>query len=222
MGSTSGSARLASGLDVTIAMPFAVGKFEVTFAEWDECERSSRSNSLFVNGCKHRPDDRGWGRDRQPVMNVSWDDVQLYIAWLSQKTGRSYRLLSEAEWEYAAQAGSNREQKVTSGEGQANCEGCGGRWDGKQTAPVGSYTQNSFGLHDMLGNVAEWTADCWSTSYSSLKSDGSPWITWNCIRRVIRGGAWFTNAWYSRSADRGGDRVTKRSSDVGFRVARGL
>jgi formylglycine-generating enzyme required for sulfatase activity len=149
-----GAASLASGRNVSIGTPLAVGKFEVTFAEWDAC--------VAQGGCSHRPDDRGWGRGRQPVMNVSWDDAQRYVAWLSRKTGKSYRLLREAEWEYAAQAGSGREAAAAPGANQANCSGYGSRWDGRQTAPVGSFAANAFGLHDMLGNVWEWTADCWN------------------------------------------------------------
>lgn len=186
-----GQTRLASGPEVTIATPFAVGKFEVTFAEWDAC--------VSQGGCSHRPDDRGWGRGRQPVINVNWDDAQQYVAWLSQKTGKSHRLLSEAEWEYAAQAGTGREQAAQVGANQANCDGCGSRWDMRQTAPVGSFAANAFGLHDMLGNVWEWTAE-----------------------RVLRGGSWDTVQSVARSAYRYGYPVDNRLGANGFRVARTL
>jgi hypothetical protein len=160
-----GATRLASGRDVTIAAPFAVGKFEVTFAEWDAC--------VAAGGCDHRPDDVGWGRGRQPVMNVNWDDAQQYVAWLSRTTGKTYRFLSEAEWEYAAQAGSAREQVARPGANEANCDVCGSRWDRKQTAPVGSFAANAFGLHDMLGNVSEWAADCWNERHAGAPTGGS-------------------------------------------------
>lgn len=203
-----GQTYLASGRNVTIAAPFAVGKFEVTFAEWDAC--------VAQGGCGHRPDDRGWGRGRQPVMDVNWDDAQQYVAWLSRKTGKTYRLLSEAEWEYAAQAGNGSEQAVLAGANQANCKGCGSRWDNKQTAPVGSFAANAFGLHDMLGNVWEWTADCWNESHSGAASDGE------CSRRALRGGSWLGDPSKIRSALRGRFTSDGRYPMVGFRVARPL
>jgi formylglycine-generating enzyme required for sulfatase activity len=208
------SIRLASGRDVTISAPYAVGKFEVTFDEWDACASQG--------GCKHRPDDRGWGRGRQPVMHVSWDDAQAYVAWLSRKTDKAYRLLSEAEWEYAAQARTGREAKVSPAAGEANCRGCSSRWDGKQTAPVGSFPADRFGLHDMLGNVWEWTADCWNDSHAGAPPDGSARLSGNCSRRVIRGGSWNSNSEQSRSANRNWNSAIDRLDLIGFRVARTL
>jgi formylglycine-generating enzyme required for sulfatase activity len=209
-----GTTWLASGRNVTIAAPFAVGKFEVTFAEWDACVACARRWG-------HRPDDRGWGRGRQPVIGVSWYAAQEYIAWLSQKTGKPYRLLSEAEWEYAAQAGTGREAVATSGAGQANCRGCGSRWDGMQTAPVGSFAANAFGLHDMLGNVLEWTADCWNPSHAGAPADGSARTSGDCSIRVLRGGSWNNYPGDTRSASRSWDDALSRVSR-GFRVARTL
>jgi formylglycine-generating enzyme required for sulfatase activity len=214
-----GSTRLASGLDVTIAAPFAVGKFEVTFEEWDTCVAAG---GFFGGGCSHRPDDRGWGRGRQPTMGVNWNDAQQYVAWLSLKTGKSYRLLSESEWEYAAQFGSGREQTVQPGANEANCNGCGSRWDNKQAAPVGSFAANSFGVHDLLGNVSEWTADCWSQGYLRAASDGSASRTGNCSWRVVRGGSWNMDSGFPRSAHRLRIPSDLRVSYVGFRVARTL
>jgi len=218
-----GSAWLASGLSVTwsasefavtIAKPFAVGKFEVTFEEWDAC--------VAQGGCSHRPDDEDWGRGRQPVMNVNWDDAQQYAAWLSRKTGKPYRLLSEAEWEYAAQAGSRREQEAQAGANQANCVGCGSRWDDKQTAPVGSFAANAFGLHDMFGNVYEWTADCWNESHAGAASDGSARMTGDCSHRVRRGGSWASIPGVTGSAYRYEGYTGFRDVRLGFRVARTL
>jgi formylglycine-generating enzyme required for sulfatase activity len=206
-----GTTWLASGRNVAIATPFAVGKFEVTFEEWDAC--------VAQGGCSHRPDDRGWGRGRQPVMNVNWDDAQAYVAWLSRKTGKPYRLLSEAEWEYAAQAGSGREAR---GANQANCGGCGSRWDGRQTAPVGSFAANAFGLHDMLGNVWEWTADCWNESHAGAAADGSMRLSGDCSRRVPRGGSWGNFPESTRSAFRSWSTSVSRGDFNGFRVARTL
>ena len=130
---------------VAIPRPFAASKFEVTFADWDAC--------VGVGGCPHenRASDSGWGRGRQPVIGVSWDDAQAYVAWLSRMTGKTYRLLTETEWEYAARAGSQAAYSWGDeiGKGNANCNGCGSQWDNKRTAPVGSFAANAFGLHDI-------------------------------------------------------------------------
>jgi formylglycine-generating enzyme required for sulfatase activity len=186
----------------TIGQVFAVGKYEVTFAEWDAC--------VADGGCAgYRPDDQGWGRGRQPVINVSWNDAKQYVRWLSQKTDNSYRLLTEAEWEYAARAGTATMYPWGDalGSGNANCNGCGSQWDNKQAAPVGSFRANAFGLHDMNGNVCEWTEDC---------------VNDNCGVRVIRGGSWFYDPLSVRTAYRSGDGVNARDFDDGFRVARAL
>jgi len=211
MGSESGGLDERPVHRVTIAKPFAVGKFEVTFAEWDAC--------VAAQGCQHRAEDRGWGRDSRPVLNVSWSDAQGYVAWLSRLTGQRYRLLTEAEWEYAARGGSATEVQ---GRGNANCDGCGSEWDNKQTAPVGRFKPNGFGLYDMLGNVWEWTEDCWNDSYGGAPSDGSAWTTRNCPVRVLRGGSWFNVPWYARSANRNRSSPSVRIFYVGFRVARTL
>ena len=167
------------------------------------------------------------------MIYVNWDDAQQYVAWLSRKTGKSYRLLSEAggrhdlaareaEWEYAAQAGSGREQEAQRGAIQANCYGCGSRWGGKQTAPVGSFAANAFGLHDMLGNVWEWTSDCWTRSYAVAASDASARMTGDCSARVLRGGSWYVNPGLARSAFRDWFTTGYRGGGFGFRVARTL
>ena len=134
---------------------FALGKYEVTFDEWDAC--------AAAGGCAHRPGDRGWGRGLRPVVYVSWEDAKQYVAWLSQRTGRRYRLPSEAEWEYAARAGTTTHfwWGNAADRNRANCAGCGSQWDDRQTAPVGSFPPNAFGVHDMHGNVKEWVEDCW-------------------------------------------------------------
>src|SRR5262249_45386591 len=134
---------------VTIAQPFAISKFDVTFADWDACVK--------VGGCPQegRADDAGWGRGTQPVIFVSWIDAKAYVEWLSRATGRSYRLLTEAEYEYAARGGTQTPYPWDDdiGKNNANCNGCSSKWDNMQTAPVGSFAANRFGLHDMVGNV---------------------------------------------------------------------
>ena len=162
---------------VTFARPFAVSKFEVTFDEWDTC--------VAYGDCAQGISDSGWGRGQRPVINVNFDDAQRYVAWLSRMTGKPYRLLSEAEYEYAARAGTQTAYPWGDeiGNRNANCDGCGSQWDGKQTAPVGSFPPNQFGLHDMIGNVFEWTEDCFHNNYERAPADGSAWTEGdNCAR----------------------------------------
>ena len=202
---------------VTIGAPFAVGVYEVTFAEWEACVRAG--------GCEgYRSDDRGWGRGRRPVISVSWEDAQAYVAWLSGESGAGYRLLSEAEWEYVARAGSETAYGWGNaiGRNRANCDGCGSRWDDKQTAPVGSFRANAFGLHDVHGNVWEWVEDCWNGRYAGAPMDGSAWEQGNCDTRVVRGGSWSHSPRSLRSADRIMNAAGLRFSFIGFRVARRL
>lgn len=192
---------------VTIARAFAVGKFEVTFDEWDACVREG--------GCAHIPDDRGWGRGPRPVIHVSWNDAKQYVRWLSRRTGRSYRLLSEAEWEYAARGGTTTPYAY--GEfitpQQAN-------YYKRSTEPVGGYRPNGFGLYDMHGNVWEWTEDCWNAGYGGAPSDGDAWLSGDCSRRVFRGGSWDDYPMFLRSAERSSGAIAVRLNDIGFRVAR--
>jgi formylglycine-generating enzyme required for sulfatase activity len=202
---------------VTIAKPFSLGKYEVTFAEWDAC--------VAAGGCAHRPNDYGWGRGLRPVIYVSWDDAKAYVAWLSRKSGKSYRLPSEAEWEYAARAGTTTRYTWGDdvGRNRANCDGCGSQWDDKQTAPVGSFAANRFGLHDMHGNVWEWVEDCWNGNYSGAPGDGTAWTAGrDCGRRVLRGGSWSFDPGNLRAASRGWDGTSSRLIISGFRVARTL
>jgi formylglycine-generating enzyme required for sulfatase activity len=201
---------------VSIARPFAAGKYEVTFAEWDAC--------VEAGACKHKPGDQGWGRGRQPVINVSWEDVQAYVSWLSKKTSKRYRLLSEAEWEYAARAGTTTRYPWGDEPGteRANFGGSGSQWSGKQTAPVGSFEPNAFGLSDMIGNVWEWTQDCWSGNYSGAPNDGSALESGDCGRRVVRGGSWCYVPEYCRSAFRFWLEPGVRVNLMGFRLARTL
>ena len=208
---------------VAIPSAFAVGKFEVTFAEWEAC--------VADGGCSaYKPSDEGWGRGRLPVINVSWNDAKAYAAWLSKKTGKTYRLLSEAEWEYAARAGTTTPFSTgrTITTDQANFNGnftYNGSRKGQyrqKTVSVGSFPANAFGLHDMHGNVWEWVEDCYHDSYNGAPSDGSAWIARNCSRRVLRGGSWSGSPWFLRSAFRGWDFTIFRLSNNGLRVARTL
>ena len=208
---------------VTIAKPFAVGKFEVTFAEWGLC--------VAAASCKHKPEDRGWGRDRLPVINVSWDDIRnVYLPWLSGKAGRTYRLLTEAEWEYAARAGTTTPFSTgwTITTDQANFDGnftYGGRPKGEyrwRTVNVGSFQPNAWGLHDMHGNVWEWVEDCWNDNFQEGPSDGSAWTIDDCSRRVVRSGSWNIDPRHLRSASRSGIFQGSRTSTLGSRVARTL
>ena len=182
---------------VRIDYRLAVGVYEVTFAEWDAC--------VSAGGCGgYRPDDEGWGRGNRPVINVSWKDAQSYVRWLSNKTGKSYRLLSESEWEYVARAGTTTRYNWGNeiGHNRANCDGCGSRWGDEKTAPVGSFRANAWGLHDVHGNVWEWVADCWNGSYTGAPADGSAWERGDCSRRVLRGGSWVIDPWILRAAYR--------------------
>ena len=203
---------------VTIPDAFAVGKYEVTFTEWEAC--------LSAGACSHRPDDRGWGRGRLPVTDVSWNDAKAYVGWLSRKTGKIYRLLSEAEWEYMARAGSETRYPwgKAVGHNRANCEGCGSPWDRKNPAPVGQFKPNSFGVYDTVGNVWEWVEDCRHKNYSGAPTNGTAWITKgrSCSDRVLRGGSWYLAKWYARSAVRDWNWARVRSGNFGFRVARVL
>ena len=210
--------------DVTFAKPFAVAKVELTFDEWGAC---------VDHGDCAQVSDSGWGRGRQPAINVSWDDAQVYVKWLSRITGKEYRLLSEAEYEYAARAGTETnypwgDEIKFNGKPMANCYDCGSQWDDKQTAPVGSFDANGFGLQDMVGNVWEWTQDCYRDNYSGAPGSDSEWI--ECAdrrKRVVRGGSWWKNreappSQAPRSANRTFFLTDYRDAVLGFRVARTL
>lgn len=200
---------------VKFARPFAVGKYEVTFKEWDAC--------VAAKSCGHQPKDFGWGRGMQPVVFVSWKDATEYAEWLRTKTGKRYRLPSEAEWEYAARAGSTTRYPWGNepGTSRANFDGSGSQWSGEQTAPVGSFAASDFGLHDMIGNVWEWTQDCWNDNYSGAPSEGKPWESGDCGRRVVHGGSWVSKP-VALAAVRNWHEAVDRNFNLGFRLARTL
>ena len=201
---------------VVIASPFAIGRREVTFEEWDRC--------FAAGGCRHWPDDHGWGRSRRPVIDVSWDDAKLFLSWLSQTTKRAYRLPSEAEWEYAARAGTSFPfwWGRSAGGSYAVCEDCSAP-PPRQTLPTGSMRPNGFGLYDVAGNAAEWVEDCWHDFYRGAPTDGSPWTTaGQCRLRVLRGGSFASKMSMVRSAARFRYDQDVRYYANGFRVARDL
>ena len=203
--------------EVNITRPFAIAKYETTFAEWDAC--------VEAGGCAPGAGDIGWGRDRRPAINVSPEEAEAFAAWVSGLTGVRYRLPSEAEWEYAARAGSDTRYPWGNdiGANRANCDGCGSDWDDARTAPVGSFPANAFGIHDTVGNVYEWVADCGRESYEDAPSDGSVWSTdETCRVRMMRGGSWVSLPRALRSANRVRNPVFFRDINVGFRVARDL
>jgi formylglycine-generating enzyme required for sulfatase activity/Flp pilus assembly protein TadD len=207
--------------EVTFEKPFAVSKFQITFGEWDTC--------VAAGGCNgYQPDDL-WGRDQQPVINVNLADVQLYVAWFSRMTGKSYHVLSEAEYEYAARGGTMTaypwgDDIKLNGTAMANCFGCETKWR-NGAAPVGSYPPNGFGLYDMVGNLQEWVQDCWHNTYNGAPTDGSPWLAeggGRCRLFGARGGGWSSKPDALRSADRSGAPPEGRTFFFGFRIARRL
>ena len=187
---------------------FSIGKYEVTFAEYDRfAEATGRS----------RPDDEGWGREDRPVINVTWGDATAYARWLSEETGERYRLPTEAEWEYAARAGTETAYPWGDrvGHNKGNCDGCGSRWDDKQTAPVGSLEANAWGLHDTAGNVWEWTCSEYYEGYGGAEKRC---VTESAGRRVLRGGSWNAIPWWVRSANRFWFVAGFRNNYLGFRL----
>jgi formylglycine-generating enzyme required for sulfatase activity len=200
---------------VTIARSIAVSKFHVRFADWDAC--------VSVGRCA-AANDGGYGRGTKPVINISWHDAQQYVAWLSKMTGKPYRLLTEAEWEYAARAGTASAYWWGDeiGKGNANCKACGSKWDGRESSPVGSFKPNPFGLYDMAGNVYDWVEDIKHDDYNGAPTDGSAWTSGDYSRRSVRGGHWKSNPRQLRSANRGWNSIDVRDYHLSFRVARTL
>jgi formylglycine-generating enzyme required for sulfatase activity len=209
--------------EVRIPEPFAVGRFAVTFAESDAAQADP--DWQRVTGLEPRkPEDRGWGRGNHPVINVSWDDAQAYAQWLSEKTGKTYRLLSEAEWEYAARAGTTSRYWFGDDDSELGEHAWYRENSGEKTHPVGEKTANPWGLHDVHGNVWEWVEDCWNDSYANkperLKASDAAWTSADCNRRVRRGGSWFNGPQDLRSASRVRIDRGDRSFINGFRLAR--
>lgn len=186
---------------------FRLGKYEVTFDQYDAYAQATG---------KPLPADNGWGRGNRPVINVSWDDAQGFIAWLNQVSGLKFRLPSETEWEYAARAGTTTDYPW--GNEYDPAQANGDRKVGKTTA-VGSYPANAFGFFDMVGNVWEWTADCYNNSYDGAPNDGSAWTAGDCTHHVARGGAWINAPMGLRISPRHKSIATDRAFVLGFRLA---
>ena len=199
---------------VKISQSFAMGQYEVTFDDYDKFALATQ---------RKLPDDRGWGRGKRPVINISWQDAVDYAQWLSAQTGKPYRLPTEAEWEFAARAGSETEYWWGNelGNNRANCDGCGSQWDNQQTAPVGSFPANAWGLYDTAGNVWEWAQDCNHDNYNGSPADGAAWQQGECADRVLRGGSWSHYGRDVRSASRGRFGPVNGYSRIGFRLALG-
>jgi len=198
---------------VVVNKPFAIGKFEVTIEQWNACADANVCPRIATNNADAK---------NAPVRDISWDDAQQYVGWLSKTTGKPYRLPTEAEWEYAARGGTSSAfwwgDKMS--KGNANCKDCGDPWSDAAPANVGSFTANPFGLHDMNGSVWEWVADCWHSSYKGAPVDGRAWEEPACTSRVIRGGSWREGASYMVSSTRFKYSTSVRQSQNGFRVAR--
>ena len=213
MGSTDGFAFETPVHEVTISKAFFIGRREVTFDEWDVC--------LSEGGCQYRPGDRGQGRGLRPATDLDWNDAKSFVAWLSRKTGKTYRLPTEAEWEYAARAGTktpfywgNAIEKD-----RANCAGCNSRAQ-NQTVPAGTFPPNPLGLYDMAGNAAEWVEDCWEENYKTAPKDGSASTKPDCRERVLRGGSFNNDQRFLRTAARFKYDFDVRYYTNGFRVVR--
>jgi formylglycine-generating enzyme required for sulfatase activity len=221
---------------VTVAKPFAMGRYEVTRAQYAAFVAATRR--VHRDACYMRvvkdwkfENEEGWRKpgfpqsDRDPVVCVSWHDATAYAAWLAKTTGKAYRLPNEAEWEYAARAGTTTPFSwgTTLGKNRANCVGCGSRWDDKRTAPVGSFAGNPWMVYDMHGNALEWVQDCDSGDYSGLPADSRPNLTkGNCNLRILRGGSWASLPADLDVTARDPKRRELRISNFGFRVARTL
>ena len=228
---------------VHIGQSFALARYPVTRGEFAVFVQETGYPT--IGGCSvsvlslyRRLPDATWRNpsffqsDRDPVVCVNWQDVQAYILWLNKQSrssatengGGLYRLPGESEWQYAARAG-QRTARWWGNDIEWNnavCNGCGSKWDNNRTAPVGSFRPNGFGLYDMLGNVWQWTADCWNASYYGVPLDGRSWLNGDCDKRVQRGGAWNGASWTIRSATRTGANVNTRINERGFRVAKTL
>ena len=207
---------------VRLTRPFAIGTREVTFEQWETCVADGACNA-------YRPPTEGWGKGRRPVIAVSWRDAQGYADWLSQKTGKRYRLPTEAEWEYAARAGAKTPfffgASVSPAQANFNGRMTYGAARGinrRKTTEVASFEPNAFGLYDMHGNVWEWVADCWAPDHAGASADGSARTAEACAERTLKGGAWNSGGWRLRAGHRIGKSETIREIDNGFRVARDL
>jgi formylglycine-generating enzyme required for sulfatase activity len=216
---------------VTLSRPFAIGRFDVTRAQFAMFVRETGYHTLDEKCDWGAPKSKGLSLNQtpdDPVVCVNWDDAHAFLAWLTRKTGKPYRLPSEAEWEYAARSGSTTArpwgEQLTRGDANYGGDPCCGAYASGPdkwlyTSPVGSFPANRFGLYDMIGNVWQWTEDCGNDTYAGAPNDASAWTTGDCSTRIIRGGAWFQGPESARSATRAADGKNLRRTDIGFRVA---
>ena len=211
---------------VRFAKSFYAGKYDVTVGEFSRFVKET-NHDLVGRSCDDKPGvswrDPGFAQDeKHPVVCVSFADAQAYAGWLSKKTGHTYRLLSESEYEYVSRAGTRTAfwwgAKV--GINHANCAHCGSAWDGKGTSPVGSFPPNPWGLYDTTGNVYVWVSDCWNDIYDNATVDGTPNTKGDCAQRGLRGGGWGSGVPHVRSAFRLADPTGARYDNMGLRVAR--
>ena len=216
MGSSSGDPSEKPPHPVSIGTGFAIGKYEVTVEQWNAC--------ATAGDCPHIADDANRFPKNSPIRDVSWDDAQKYVKWLSKVSGHAYRLPTEAEWEYAARGGTSTTYwwGDQMRKGTANCKDCGDPWQPDSPAPAGSFAPNPYGLYDMNGSVWEWVSDCWHNSYKGAPADGHTWAEQDCRVRVIRGGSWREGASYMPSSTRFKYDANVRHSQNGFRVLREL
>jgi formylglycine-generating enzyme required for sulfatase activity len=189
---------------------FAMSRYPVTIGEWKAC--------VAAKACNYEPK----GDDNLPVYNVSWNDAQRYVAYLSRATGKKYRLPTEAEWEYAARG--HTTSKYWWGNqvepGKAACKGCGSNYQVDRPMKVGSFAANPFGLYDMTGTVAQWVSDCWHRDYHGAPHNGASWDARGCTHHVLRGGSWRNDASYLRTSSRDSYDTDVRYETHGFRVVR--
>ena len=212
-------------LEVRLDYRLAVGRYEVTFDNWQACADAGPCS-------EHRPGDQGWGNGTHPVVDVNWHDAKKYVDWLNglKDVPDCYRLLTESEWEYVARAGTTTpfSTGTTIRADQANYDGRFSYGSGrtgpyrKRTTSAGTFPPNRWGIHDMHGNVREWIEDCWNSSLALIPSNGDPRETGLCDRRVVRGGSWHDHPVFLRSAYRNWAPADRRISHIGFRVARKL
>ncbi|WP_425270745.1 formylglycine-generating enzyme family protein [Paraburkholderia aspalathi] len=200
---------------VTIGAPFAIGKYEVTVEQWNAC--------VAANACQKLTPESNTNK-AAPARDLSWEDAQQYVKWLSKTTGKPYRLPSEAEWEYADRGGTTTAYwwGDQMRKGNANCKDCGDPWHKEGPEVAGSFAPNPVGLYDMNGSVWEWVADCWHNSYQGAPADGHAWDSPTCDMRVIRGGSWREGGGYMLSATRFKYSASVRQSQDGFRVVKDL
>jgi formylglycine-generating enzyme required for sulfatase activity len=201
---------------VVTIKPFSMAKYEVTFDQYKRFAIATK---------RPLPHDQDWGRGRRPVINVSWDDAKAYAIWLSQATGKRYRLPTESEWEYAARSVVKNRDDIWAGTSDESQLKDYAVYAANRTEPVGSKQPNALGLYDMSGNVWEWVEDCWHENYQGAPTDGSAWLEaggGDCGPRVFRGGSWFDEPVHLRASYRSGYAPDNRIFNIGFRLVQDI